>query len=93
MTTIRDLFKKSGKQVAKGVTEGSKKFVEGTKETYNKVLDTEITDIQKGAQKGLNKATQRTKDALLELYAIILSFIVLPIIIVILIYFSIFLFI
>jgi len=93
MTTIRDLFKKSGKQVAKGVTEGSKKFVEGTKETYNKVLDTEITDIQKGAQKGLSKAKQRTKDALLEFYAIILSFIVLPIIIVILIYFSIFLFI
>ena len=87
---IRDLFKKSGEQVVKGVVKGSKKFVEGTKDTYNKVLDTEITDIQKGAQKGLTKATQRTKDALLDLYAIILSFIVLPIIIVILIYLLVF---
>ena len=89
MTTIRDFFKKSGKKVVKG----SKKLVEETKDSYNKVLDTEISDIQEGAKKGLSEAKRRTKEGLLELYAIILQFFVLPIIIVILIYFSIFLFI
>ena len=93
MTTIRDLFKKSGKQVAKGVTEGSKKFVEGTKDTYNKVLDMEISDIQKGAEKGLSEAKNLTKIALLHFYAILLKLFALPIIFIILIYFSIFLFI
>jgi hypothetical protein len=93
VTTIRDLFKKSGEQVVKGVAKGSKKFVEGTKDTYNKVLDTEITDIQKGAQKRLSDAKKLTIIVLLEIYAAILKLFVLPMIIIILIYCFIFLFI
>ena len=70
MTTIRDLFKKSGKQVAKGVTEGSKKFVEGTKETYNKVLDTDVDDIKNVSK----KVSKGFMGFLLNFYAVILYF-------------------
>ena len=71
MATIRDLLKRS-----------KKKIVSGSKDTYNKVLDTEVDDI-KNVSKRVSKGFM---GFLLDFYAAILYFFLVGIFIYILVF-------
>ena len=60
MATIRDLLKKS-----------KKKIVSSSKDTYNKVLDTEVDDIKNVSK----KVSRGFVGFLIDFYAVILYFI------------------
>ena len=66
MVTIRDLLKRS-----------KKKIVSGSKDTYNKVLDTEVDDIKNVSK----KVSRGFVGFLIDFYAVILYFILVGLVI------------
>ena len=66
MVTIRDLLKRS-----------KKKIVSGSKDTYNKVLDTEVDDIKNVSK----KVSRGFVGFLIDFYAVILYFILIGLVI------------
>ena len=66
MATIRDLLKKS-----------KKKIVSSSKDTYNKVLDTEVDDIKNVSK----KVSRGFVGILIDFYAVILYFILVGLVI------------
>lgn len=66
MATIRDLLKKS-----------KKKIVSSSKDTYNKVLDTEVDDIKNVSK----KVSRGFVGFLIDFYAVILYFILIGLVI------------
>ena len=66
MATIRDLLKRS-----------KKKIVSGSKDTYNKVLDTEVDDIKNVSK----KVSRGFVGFLIDFYAVILYFILIGLVI------------
>ena len=67
MVTIRDLLKRSKKKIISS----SEKIASGSKDTYNKVLDTEVDDIKNVSK----KVSRGFVGFLIDFYAVILYFI------------------
>ncbi len=73
MVTIRDLLKRSKKKIISG----SEKIAADSKDTYNKVLDTEVDDIKNVSK----KVTRGFVGFLIDFYAVILYFILVGLVI------------
>ena len=67
MVTIRDLLKRSKKKIISS----SEKIASGSKDTYNKVLDTEVDDIKNVSK----KVSRGFVGFFIDFYAVILYFI------------------
>tara|TARA_B100000575_G_C22898575_1_gene522499 strand:+ start:504 stop:758 length:255 start_codon:yes stop_codon:yes gene_type:complete len=73
MVTIRDLLKRSKKKIISS----SEKIASGSKDTYNKVLDTEVDDIKNVSK----KVSRGFVGFLIDFYAVILYFILVGLVI------------
>ena len=73
MVTIRDLLKRSKKKIISS----SEKIASGSKDSYNKVLDTEVDDIKNVSK----KVSRGFVGFLIDFYAVILYFILLGLVI------------
>jgi hypothetical protein len=82
MATIRDLLKKSKDKLLSGGEKIGEKIASGSKNTYNKVLDTEVDDIKNVSK----KVSKGFMGFLLDFYAVILYFFLVGIFIYILVF-------
>ena len=73
MVTIRDLLKRSKKKIISS----SEKIASGSKDTYNKVLDTEVDDIKNVSK----KVSRGFVGFLIDFYAVILYFILIGLVV------------